>query len=361
MRAPIRAIHLGLLLAQLFICSWSFAQGCDQGTEEVDEVKCSQDAHGNWIYAPDVICSAAGAGAEPCLYCYEGHGQCSETGNEYSTANLAPDDSCPGCDTGCCANPTQCYFNGSGQACNQGTCTCQSATPIIVDTTGRGFRLTSAEAGTKFDIFGDGHPIQIAWTAAGSGNAFLALDRNHNGRIDNGKELFGNVTEQPESNQPNGFLALSEFDKPENGGNGDGIIDKHDAVFSQLLLWIDENHDGITQPNELHSLPELGVFSLGLRYRDDRHFFDEYGNWFRYQAALNPDPSDGTSKDGRVAYDVFFLAAYPDAHVKSSLAMQRGRNQWESSLDYDLSLSLPSPRKSGCPSRLRSTNSGGTR
>jgi hypothetical protein len=160
-----------------------------------------------------------------------------------------------------------------------------------------------------FDIFGDGHPVQIAWTAAGSGNAFLALDRNRNGKIDSGKELFGSVTEQPPSANANGYLALEEFDKPENGGNRDGIIDARDAVYSKLLLWIDENHDGISQPNELHTLPELGVFSISLHYRDDEHFFDQYGNWFHYQSVLNPDPRDGESKDGRVTYDVFFEIA----------------------------------------------------
>lgn len=181
--------------------------------------------------------------------------------------------------------------------------------PIIVDTTGLGFHLTSAENGVWFDIHADGHPIFISWTAAGSGNALLALDRNHNGRIDNGKELFGNITAQPRSDHPNGYLALAEFDKPENGGNGDGIIDERDDVFPHLLLWIDENHNGISEPNELHTLPELGVYSISLHYRDDQHFRDQYGNWFHYQAALNPDPRDGTSKDGRITYDVFFVAA----------------------------------------------------
>ena len=199
-----------------------------------------------------------------------------------------------------------------GLACGYRTfcvddCTCQYASPIIIDTTGRGFHLTSAEDGVFFDIAGDGKPIRIAWTAAISHNAFLALDRNHNGKIDSGKELFGNFTWQPKSDDPNGFLALAEFDKPENGGNGDGIIDKRDDVFSHLLLWIDENHDGISQPNELHTLPELGVYSISLHYRDDRHFSDEYGNWFHYQAALNPDPRDGESRDGRSMYDVFFM------------------------------------------------------
>jgi hypothetical protein len=153
-----------------------------------------------------------------------------------------------------------------------------------VDTTGQGFHLTPADEGVMFDISGDGRPIKMAWTAADSGDAFLALDRNHNGKIDSGKELFGNFIAQPKSDDPNGFRALAEYDKPENGGNGDGIIDKRDAVFAHLLLWIDENHDGISQPNELHTLPELGVFSLALHYRDDKHFLDQYDNWFHYQA-----------------------------------------------------------------------------
>lgn len=184
---------------------------------------------------------------------------------------------------------------------------CTPGSPIIVDTTGKGFQLTAARSGVVFDILGDGRPAKIAWTAATSGNAFLALDRNHNGIIDSGKELFGNVTDQPASADRNGFAALAEFDKPENGGNGDGIIDQRDAVFSQLVLWIDENHDGVSQANELHKLPELGVFSIGLHYTQEP-FTDQYGNWFHYRGALNLDPLDGKSKDGRWAYDVFFVA-----------------------------------------------------
>jgi len=195
-------------------------------------------------------------------------------------------------------------------------------TPILVDTTGHGFHLTSADDGVVFDFYGNGHPIKLSWTQATSGNAFLALDRNHNGKIDSGKELFGDVTPQPPCPEGgrrclNGYRALAEFDKPENGGNGDGIIDHHDAVFSHLLLWIDENHDGISQPSELHTLPELGVYSISLHYREDRSLFDQYGNWFHYQAALNPDPNDGESKDGRITYDVFFEAVKaPDAEGK---------------------------------------------
>ena len=208
---------------------------------------------------------------------------------------------------------------GGGGSCTSCTCgdssrrgnpatepNCQPCcpSPIVVDTTGHGFHLTSPEKGVMFDIRADGHPVQVAWTDPHSGNAFLALDRNHDGIIDSGLELFGNFTEQPASDQKNGYRALAEFDKPENGGNGDGVIDWRDAVFPSLVLWIDANHDGVSQPNELHPLPELGVYSIGLKYIDEPEV-DQYGNGFRYRGILNPNPIDGESKDGRWTYDVF--------------------------------------------------------
>jgi hypothetical protein len=186
-------------------------------------------------------------------------------------------------------------------------------TPIIIDTDGEGFHLTSAENGVTFDIRGDGQPMRISWTAPGYHNAFLALDRDGSGTITSGKELFGNVTPQPQSATPTGFLALAEFDKPEHGGNGDDVIDEHDAVFSKLVLWIDDNHDGISQPSELHGLLEFGIHSLSISYFESRKT-DEFGNQFRYKARVNPRKEDRDSRDetvagevGRWAYDVFFV------------------------------------------------------
>ena len=163
-----------------------------------------------------------------------------------------------------------------------------------------------------FDIAGDGNPVQIAWTDSRYHNAFLGLP-GPDGLIHNGKELFGNFTSQPSSANPNGFIALGLYDKPENGGNQDGVIDANDAVFSRLRLWIDENHDGSCQPNELHGLSEMGIHSIGLSYIESQRK-DAFGNAFRFKARINLDGATDFRDErqhgnevGRWAYDVFFV------------------------------------------------------
>lgn len=338
---PALAGFLATLVLLLLIPSNTVAQG-QPGCEmpiDFSIASCYNAAHQPEFTSSE--CLPGGSGSPGgCQFCQQGYGvcppgtlpcdglePCDAHGDQIKvTANWVFDEACPPCNgdpPSCCNGLVTCTAQQTCTPVGGGNCACeQQGSPIIVDTTGKGFHLTSADAGVWFDITGDGRPIRLAWTAADSGNAFLALDRNHNGKIDNGKELFGNFTDQPKSDNANGFLALAEFDKPENGGNGDGIIDKRDAVFSRLLLWIDVNHDGISQPGELHSLPELGVFSISLHYRDDRHLRDRYGNWFRYQAALNPDPTDGESRDGRVTYDVFFQLA--QSGLQASSVLQRG-------------------------------------
>jgi hypothetical protein len=119
--------------------------------------------------------------------------------------------------------------------------------------------------------------------------------------VDNGTELFGNLTPQPPSPKRNGFLALAVYDMPQNGGNGDGIIDAGDPVFRDLRIWIDDNHNGISEPSELYSLPELRITAISLSYAETRRV-DPFGNQFRYRARVF---GIGGSDVGRSAWDIF--------------------------------------------------------
>jgi hypothetical protein len=121
--------------------------------------------------------------------------------------------------------------------------------------------------------------------------------------------LFGSATQQPKppaGYANNGFNALAVYDRPSNGGNNDGIISPADAVFKKLVLWIDENHDGISQPAELHSLTELHVDSISLDYAES-HRVDQYGNAFFYRARVR-DAAQRIPAD-RFAWDVFLKMA----------------------------------------------------
>ena len=187
---------------------------------------------------------------------------------------------------------------------DEGLCRCIIDSPILIDVRGNGFALTDEAGGVNFNLDVSGPAEHLAWTAVGSDDGWLALDRNGNGTIDDGRELFGSFTPQSTpADQKNGFLALAEYDKLDNGGTADGVITPADAVFSSLRLWQDFNHNGMSESNELHPLLDFGIKTLELKYSESRKT-DQYGNLFMYRAKVK-DTND--NQVGRWASDVVLV------------------------------------------------------
>jgi hypothetical protein len=179
-----------------------------------------------------------------------------------------------------------------------GYCPSQKAfpqTPIIIDIMDEGFQLTDADNGVVTDMVWPGHRMRYAWTKAESHNAFLYLDGH----------LFGNNTPQPPSKDPNGFRALAVYDT-----NHDGVIDALDPIYTELRLWIDANHDGTVQPEELFTLPGMGVYSISLDYTLGK-YYDAQGNLFRFRGHLQKE-ARGVN---RTIYDVLLTQG---THAKAA-------------------------------------------
>ena len=125
--------------------------------------------------------------------------------------------------------------------------------PLVLDVDGAGIVTSSVETGVAFDLLGNGRAVRTAWPSQG---ALLVLDRDGDGRITSGRELFGNG-----DGAADGFGSLAAFDD-----NHDGVIDARDAVFGKLALWRDTNHDGISSFVELTSLAQNGVTAIPLAH-----------------------------------------------------------------------------------------------
>ena len=136
--------------------------------------------------------------------------------------------------------------------------------PLAIDLDGDGIATYAIKNGVYFDIDSDGFAEKTAWLNAK--DAFLAIDRNKNGVIDDASELFGDLTAE------NGFEALKAMDS-----NGDGVIDANDAGWEELMLWVDAVNDGVSQSEELISVADAGIERIELNYIN-QDVTDENGN-----------------------------------------------------------------------------------
>jgi hypothetical protein len=131
--------------------------------------------------------------------------------------------------------------------------------PLVLDLDGDGIETLGITSTTQvlFDYDGDGVKTGTGWIKGDDG--FVVLDRNGNGTIDNGGELFGDQTLVGGAKASDGFAALSAEDTNKNGK-----FDAGDTNFTKVRIWQDTNSDGISQAGELHTLSELGVTSINL-------------------------------------------------------------------------------------------------
>jgi hypothetical protein len=168
-------------------------------------------------------------------------------------------------------------------------------TPVILDLNGDGVKTLSVSAGVNFDLFATGKSVSTGWVSGNDG--LLVLDRNHDGQINDGSELFGTSTLLANGQKAgDGYAALRELD-----GNSDGAITSADAAYAKLQVWVDANSDGVTQSGELKSLQDLGISSISTLA--DVNLSKDNGN-------LVGLTSTYTTTDGatHAAADVWFVA-----------------------------------------------------
>jgi hypothetical protein len=169
--------------------------------------------------------------------------------------------------------------------------------PLILDLDGNGVRASTIAEGVGFDLLGRGEQVRTAWPVGG--DALLALDRDGDGRIGSGAELFGNSREHAD-----GFAALAALDGSAMGGNGDGVVDARDAAFAYLVAWRDANRDGVSDAGELWPLARLGITSISLASQP-LHSWDEAGNAHSAAGTFTRVGAGGVSVTGAIV-DVWF-------------------------------------------------------
>ena len=175
--------------------------------------------------------------------------------------------------------------------------------PIVIDTNKDGIKLGPAGRTVSFDVNADGFRDTVQWVRRGGDEAFLTLDRNRNGIVDDGSELFGVGTPLLEGGTAaNGFVGLAQYDQPLLGGNDDGVISREDAIWPELGMWLDSDADGVATRKEMRRPESFGLTSFGVIPKV-RRYTDPAGNSLPYWAWAGT-----TGRPARTAMvDVYFL------------------------------------------------------
>ena len=254
-------------------CDTLCAQQCN-GTTTSGDWQCGESGpisgcpSGKWRLTH--LCSCV----RPCT---GNGGSCSSSGeccsgtcnnNQCASGSCTPDNESCYSSAECCSND-----------CAWGIC---YSTPVLLNlkNNSRNYQLTSALDGVAFDMHAKGILQQVGWTEPGSQIAFLVLDRNGNGLVDDGSEMFSAVVRKSNGElAKNGFDALLDLDGGPQGS--DGQIDANDDVYRQLKLWLDENHNGVSEPSEFRTLQSEGIAAILTDYRESRRT-DRNGNIYRY-------------------------------------------------------------------------------
>jgi hypothetical protein len=159
-----------------------------------------------------------------------------------------------------------------------------------------------------FDFLGNGEAIQMAWTDGTDG--FLVLDRNGDGMITTGAEMFGDYTPMSDGTvAKDGFEALRDLDS-----NTDGLFDAQDKLFDMVQVWVDANHDGISDAGELKGLKELGVKAIHLNPEASER--TENGNLYGLVSTMTLD-NGGTAE----VVDVWLSAKSLEVNANAGLVI----------------------------------------
>jgi hypothetical protein len=144
-------------------------------------------------------------------------------------------------------------------------------TILVFDIAGNGISMTDAVQGVRFDLDCDGRAEQLAWTVSDSDDAVLVLDSNGNGKIDSGNEVVGRCFRLPiawaSTTGADALIhELQNYQKGDPLPKGADQVDAADPYFTQLQLWTDKNHDGLSSPSELGTLAKVGVTSIATGF-----------------------------------------------------------------------------------------------